>query len=301
VCATISKQIYKAKSGKDFDLTDTNHHKVEVLHFYDHGILENTVPPFVIALSTDHNALILGWRGSSTLMDWTSDLAFAPVSSSRWNKIAPNVRAHGAYSALVESDLALYEEIIIKAIKDNNVSQLILTGHSLAGGMAYVAHVFIEGQLFQPDSIWSKSQIDMPTKLTCRTVAFSAPMTILNLNPIDDATNKFLKKVGDNSCNIIFNCDIVPHAVGDLEFLNDVMIEVIHDIEKNIPVWGIIKWLISAQKQLEKKYEGLVEEHLKSIFDVLLAYQQIGSVIYYHDKQATPVRLQDTRPGKLYP
>jgi hypothetical protein len=98
VCATISDQISKAKKSEDFKLCDANH-TAEVILFANHGeLLKDTVPPFVIVKSGD--ALILGWRGSTTIMDWTSDLTFAPVSSPRWSSVAPQIRCHSAYTAL---------------------------------------------------------------------------------------------------------------------------------------------------------------------------------------------------------
>jgi hypothetical protein len=298
VCATISHQIYDAKSIDYFSLSDADH-QAEVLYFHDHGILKETVPPFVIAVSGD--ALILGWRGSSTVMDWASDFSYAPVASSRWSSITQNVRAHSAYSALVESDLALYEDAIIDAVtKNKKIKQIILTGHSLAGGMAHVAHLFIEAQLSQPDNAWSHLQ----GELTCRTVAFSAPMTTLNLDAeqSDTATNDFLKRVAAHSCNIIYKCDAVPHAVGDVAYLNKVIETIYSDTYNGIKT----PWLLPISKGsilkmvLEKARDFYIATVVKeknsptSILPVLEAYHHIGNVIYYPDATAEPVRLRDT-------
>jgi hypothetical protein len=289
VCATISHQIYNATSKDYFSLSDADH-QADVLHFHDHGLLKDTVPPFVIAESGD--ALILGWRGSTTLMDWASDVSYAPVASSRWSSITQNVRAHSAYSALVESDLALYEDAIIAAVKKNKkIKQIILTGHSLAGGMAHVAHLFIEAQLSQPDNAWSHLQ----GKLTCRTVAFSAPMTTVNLDAdhVDTATNDFLKRVADHSCNIIYNCDAVPHGVGDVVYLKNVVEDVIPDITKGIRVGPILKMMLGAPDKMKKYHDENVSKK-NPVFSVPIAYHHVGNVIYYHDATADPVRLRDT-------
>jgi hypothetical protein len=289
VCATISHQIYSATSKDSFALSDADH-QAEVLHFHDHGILKDTVPPFVIVESGD--ALILGWRGSTTLMDWASDVSYAPVASSRWSSITQNVRAHSAYSALVESDLALYEDAIIAAVKNNKkIKQIILTGHSLAGGMAHVAHLFIEAQLSQPDNAWSHLQ----GKLTCRTVAFSAPMTTLNLDAehSDTATNDFLKRVAAHSCNIIYNCDAVPHAVGDVVYLDHVIERAFSEIVKGAHVGPILKMVLSGKGKSFYNDE-IVKDKILPILPVLEAYHHIGNVIYYPDATAEPVRLRDT-------
>ena len=289
VCATISHQIYTAESKDSFKLSDSNH-VVEVLYFHDHGDLKDTVPPLVIAVSGD--TLILGWRGSQTLMDWLSDAAYAPVLSSRWSSITPNVRAHSAYSALVESDLALYEKTIIDEIKTRNISQLILTGHSLAGGMAHVAHLAIEGQLSQSGTAWSSLQ----GQLTCRTVAFSAPMTILNMDATraDTETNKFLQRVADHSCNIIFNCDAVPHAVGDIEFLDDIVDDVLPELVKGIPAPRVFTLMFGVEDKLDEAFDNFVGNNLKTTLPVLIKYHHIGSIIYYPDAKADPVLLRDS-------
>jgi hypothetical protein len=289
VCATISHQIYNATSKDYFSLSDADH-QADVLHFHDHGLLKDTVPPFVIAESGD--ALILGWRGSTTLMDWASDVSYAPVASSRWSSITQNVRAHSAYSALVESDLALYEDAIIAAVKKNKkIKQIILTGHSLAGGMAHVAHLFIEAQLSQPDNAWSHLQ----GKLTCRTVAFSAPMTTLNLDAehSDTVTSDFLKRVAAHSCNIIYKCDAVPHAVGDVVYLDHVIERAFSEIVKGAHVGPILKMVLSGKGK--SFYNGkIVHDKCLPILPVLEAYHHIGNVIYYPDVTAEPVRLRDT-------
>jgi hypothetical protein len=113
VCATLSHQIYEATSMESFNLSNSSH-QAELLYFHDHGFLKDSVPPLAIAVSGD--ALLLAWRGSTMLLDWASDASYAPVSSLRWNDVAPNVRAHSVYTSLVESDLALNEETIISEI-----------------------------------------------------------------------------------------------------------------------------------------------------------------------------------------
>jgi hypothetical protein len=292
VCATISKQIYDATSKDSFNLSDV-HHQAEVLYFHDHGLVKETVPPLVIAVSGD--TLILGWRGSKTVMDWASDVAYAPVASSRWSPITPNVRAHSAYSALVESDLALHEKTIIEEITKRGISQIILTGHSLAGGMANVAHLFLEAQLSQPDTAWSS----LREQVTCRTVAFAAPMTAINMDETrsDAATNDFLQRVADHSCNIIYGCDVVPHCVGDVGFLNKVIEDVIPELASGVTGDGyLMSWLVpKVQSKIQTTYDSFVDVRLKSSIPVLIAYHHVGNVIYYHDATSDPVLLRDSR------
>jgi hypothetical protein len=296
VCATISHQIYEAKKAEDLQLCDDTH-TAEVILFVDHGeILKHTVPPFVIVKSGD--SLILGWRGSTSLMDWASDLSFAPVSSPRWSSVAPHIRCHSAYTALVESDLSMYETIILDTIKTRSISQVILTGHSLAGGTAQVAHLMIQGQLNQSGTAWSK----LAQQITCRTVAFSSPMVTINLDENDVGTTAFMKTISSNSCNFVFECDAVPHAVGDLEFLTKVAESLIPEIIEKVPGGGggwfgvLSHWSRLIESTVENLYKKVVVDSLRSSLDTLAIYHHPGKIIYYHDSDKTtePVILRDS-------
>ena len=68
-------------------------------------------------------------------------------------------------AALVENDMTKNGKTILKHIKDNNVTQVVFTGHSLGGGNAYVAHLYAL-------ATWGQ---DLP-EVTFRAVAFEAPM-----------------------------------------------------------------------------------------------------------------------------
>ena len=68
-------------------------------------------------------------------------------------------------AGLVENDMTTHGDAILKHIKDNNVTQVVFTGHSLGGGMAYVAHLYAL-------ATWGE---DLP-KVTFRALTFEAPM-----------------------------------------------------------------------------------------------------------------------------
>jgi hypothetical protein len=300
VCATICQQIYhdqlesdgvtstKTMNKGDFKLTDATH-TADVIEFTNHGeLLKLAVPPFVIVHykgkdDAEGDALILGWRGSTTLLDWTADFASSPVASPRWIAAAPQIRCHAAYTALIESDLTLYEAAIFKAISDSykpgkdskgkentrRIKQVILTGHSLGGGLAQVAHMMIQGQLSQPGSAWS----EFAAQITCRTVAFAGPMVVLNLDPTDSTTTDFMKTVSKNACNIVFGCDAVPHGPGDVEFLNAAVKLVYHQLPH-----GIARWGGGINKMILGKKDDFVHS---GILPTFMAYHHPGKVIYH--------------------
>ena len=199
ICAALSGQIYTAKSKYDFDLSISGR-VVEVILFDDNGILAETTPPIAIAITG--NTMIIGWRGSQTLMDWIMDFAFAPMASRSWVHMAPSIRAQGGYCALVESYMCKHESTILKEVKTRGIQEILLTGHSLAGGLAQVAHCFLEGERLAVSSPWKCLD-----QVNIRCISFSAPMTTVNLNRKDKGSAKFLKKVGSNASNIIFESD----------------------------------------------------------------------------------------------
>jgi hypothetical protein len=162
--------------------------------------LGETIPPMVIAVTG--NTMIIGWRGSQTLMDWVLDFAFAPMASRSWMHTAPTVRAQGGYCALVENYLSRHEDTILHEIEKHEITELLLTGHSLAGGVAQVAHFFLEGERSAPDSKWPNHKT-----LKIRCIAFSAPMTTVNVDLSNQASSTFLDSVRPNVVNIVYQSD----------------------------------------------------------------------------------------------
>lgn len=128
VCATMSQQLYNVNVAGDFRLS-RNGVNVDVIIFDNHREYEATTPAFCCAVV--NSTMICGWRGSSTVMDWGMNVAAAPLKSSRWYAVAPEVRAHGGYASFVESEFTVHQEEMIKVIREKHIKQFIFTGHSL--------------------------------------------------------------------------------------------------------------------------------------------------------------------------
>lgn len=298
ICATLSNQMYDATSIDSFQLTDPldrTHPKAKVVLFDDHGMLKEVTPPMAVALSG--NTLILSWRGSATFADWVSDFSYVPVGSSRWSPFSNHIKTHSGFTSLVESDLAKHEATIVQMIRDFNITQLITTGHSLAGGMSQVAHIFLEGQVRQEQSLWHP----LRDRLTIRSLSFAAPMTVLStdLQQANEATNDFLQSVANNSCNVVCGCDVVPHSVGDIRYMNEVIESLLPELATNsLPKFlQPFSALIGLQNKLLDVYNGLFsKESASALFrDVLIQYSHVGKIIYYVNKAASPVVLMDNR------
>jgi hypothetical protein len=299
ICATISDQIYSAETINDFKLRNESNPSVtaQVVLFDNHGGLGATIPPFCVAVAD--SCMILAWRGSKTIMDWVSDVSYAPVTSSRWNQVSAQVRAHGAYASLIESDLATHEVWIVDQVQKRSIKTLLLTGHSLAGGLAQVAQLVIEGQLQTPGSLWFPLQ----NALEVRSVAFAAPMTIhlagSQIKKIDTKTRNFLKRIASRSCNMVYGPDIVPHGSGDLEYVLKVVEKLIPEVVSSLPYSWALK-MLGLESKISRTFTSMIsKENVKGLAEVMMQYHHLGTVVYYPAPSASgspaPAALRDSQ------
>ena len=91
----------------------------------------------------------------------------------------------------MENTFSLHEDAIVDLIEKYEVERAFITGHSLAGGMANVAHLIVRGQLKKEHSPWAK----LDGKVTWLACTFAAPQTIvrttsLRLNVSTSTTRK---------------------------------------------------------------------------------------------------------------
>jgi hypothetical protein len=141
LCATISGCMYSPQPPNIYQFSNLDkgynlagvglNEPPKVLLYDDHGIFEATNPPFSVTVAG--KKMILAWRGSHTVMDWVRDFGFYVASSFRWKNVADVVSVQGAYLACVESCMAKHQDFILKKIKEHDVTEILLTGHSLAG------------------------------------------------------------------------------------------------------------------------------------------------------------------------
>jgi Lipase (class 3) len=300
ICATMCDQIYYATSLADFDLTHPDDPTItaEPVLFDNHGALQDVVPPFAVAIKD--GTMILAWRGSASIMDWVSDAGYAPATSSRWNKASSsNVRAHSAYASFVESDLSVHETGLMDMIRERNIDTLLLTGHSLAGGMAHVAHLALEGQLQTKGSLWHPLQ----TRLTVRSVAFAAPMTaLINASadsPVDDKTRTFLAKIAAHSCNLVYGPDIVPHGAGDITYSIDVANALVPEALKVVPYNWVMRLFGVQRKVNDALGNFLNKDGVRALAKVMVQYQHVGTVVYY--PVPTPGSTDKSTPASSSP
>merc|ERR1719354_442771 len=201
--------------------------------------------------------MMIGFRGTQTLLDIVMDAAFNPLQSRSFSHVAPSVRVQGGIMALIESYFAKHEDYILKEIgSPQKIEELIFTGHSLGGGLAQVFHVCIAGELQKKDSKW----FQLKDKLKLRTIAFAAPMTTLDIDGGKDKASKdFLKSVGRNTCNVVFSQDLVPHGYGSLTFCIEILKAIIPEVVDNLPIPGFLSFVGGLTKKALDLGKDLLE------------------------------------------
>jgi len=324
LCATISADCYNPNNSVlDFTHNLSNGYvgdlgfpegavppPVEVIRYANNGIFTNTNPPFAIVV-TGHT-LIIGIRGSSSLMDWDRDLAFFLGTSFRWNNCAKVVKVQGGYMALVENLMTDNEDLILQTVHDRNIKEVIWTGHSLAGGVASVGHMWCVGSINSEyhDVVYPKWEA-LKDKVTIRTMAFEAPMTTAYLQSgmsgdgaggdfgfpqgeeryatANVVANKFIKECSSTMVNTCFNMDVIPTAYGIITPLLDVMDAVLANkpfancIENKM--YDIIASKVKMSSVIDDAKEALYTPYIK----VCQSFQHIGKIIHYESMKADPV------------
>jgi hypothetical protein len=294
LCATISADMYTIKTSSDNFALSTDGYDFDemglseppkVLLVSNKGIYLETNPPYVICAAG--SKMIIAWRGSETIMDWDRNFGFFPSSSSRWKNIAKVVKAQGSILSMVEDCFAENEDFILEEIKKRGITELILTGHSLAGGAAQVAKLYLEASMDSTLSNDTNPWRELNGKLTVRSISFEGPMSTVFVKSQDEDLNskgvEFLKHCSTNMCTTSFSMDPVPHMYGDYQFGFDL----INDLEKET----VSQYLLTRElvKILLKKINTYGFDIIKSLVPIVEKYQHLGKIICYENADSVPL------------
>lgn len=293
LCSTLSYQLYHKKAIDEIKLS-TKNHTVEVLIYDDHGDLKPATVPFSVVVCED--TMILGWRGTGSLIDGINDMSVSPQSSFAWRKHAKSIKVQGGYTSIVQNDLVTHERSIIEEARKRNIKEIITTGQSLGGSAAQVAHLILRAQIQDETSPW----VDLKG-INVRSVAFCGLMSTVLLDNASSETADFVDELAANSCNMIFSNDIAPRAYGYVSYIEDFIENVIEsgELSKKVGMPRIVRSLLHVREGAENivddvKGMALVEASLT----VLSRYIHIGNIIYYESEGADPRVLKDF--GALY-
>lgn len=187
------------------------------------------------------------------------------------------------------SALKLHEDDIFSQIKQDGITELVFTGHSLGGGIAQVSHLLAKAQ--------SKYN-----ELSLKTVAFAAPMAIMKVG--EDGSNEtseaLLKDVGSDSINFVFSFDAVPRGYNNVLYTRKVLYHVIKDFASGIG-GAAGRFLCNVTNFDRKMAQWLVDSFLAKasvLIPTAVEYRHVATLLYYHnDKTEVPKKVTDTGPS----
>jgi hypothetical protein len=206
------------------------------------------------------------------------------LAATRWSSETNDILAHGAYTNLVENTFSLHEDAIVDLIEKHKVERAFLTGHSLGGGLANVAHLVVRGQLKKAGSPWAK----LNGKVAWLSCTFAAPETIVRLyDKKDIPPPPLIVDLDESSSNIVYGCDPVPR-VGMLAYVDNLLKvfvpkiiqeDIVGQIVENPYLGGLLKW--SAIGPLTKGGVGVVKFLKQSGYAYVINYvTHLGTVVY---------------------
>jgi len=164
------------------------------------------------------------------------------------------------------------------------IELIILTGHSLGGMMAQVAHVILKAK--GSSKIGELQDLINGNDVTIRTVAFAAPMSIAlteGKQQQDSEGAQFLYgTIAPDMVNIVFKDDIFPRAYSHLLFIIGMY---------NMVTTSLLK---DKKDKLNNFLKRLIDMlRTDNIQETVKGYRHFGKIIYYENVEAIPTIHRD--------
>ena len=230
------------------------------------------------------------------------------LAASRWSSETKQINAHGMYVSLVENTFSRHEPEIVALALKHKVKRAFLTGHSLGGGLANVAHLFVRaGQLKKAGSPWA----ELAGKVTWLACTFASLQTIVRLYE-PEKPPPLMAELDASSYNVVYGVDAVPRLWSMLTYLGAIVeialpefLEAKGEDKIGLPSWFPLKSLIRMGHFLAPKHIGDLDGKIddltafpikllksKGLAEVLGQFSHTGTVVYIKDKDLKYVHLE---------
>lgn len=258
------------------------------------GVQFPTNDPLFTAIITDTEnpeTLILAWRGTKSPKDAVPTFNFAPADT-MVEVSGGEVQVQGSFYELIQKYFNVptrmnqlgkgddLEWIVKTGTKDpkarepaekgskrqktySPIKRIILTGHSLGGGLAQVAHQVLLSEF----SGFSQAIKDNGVKMY--TLSFSG---LSSIAPKEGQAYEI-----ENMTNFVLKDDCVPRIYGNVTFLNNFLKAVNTD-----DLGGVMGTLAGF---LKKMLNGILNGNQ----EVLQKYHHVGKIIHYDGFKANPI------------
>lgn len=148
-----------------------------------------------------------------------------------------------------------------------------------------MAHLFVQAQMEKEHSVWGGLG-----DLALNTVTFAAVMSVLDPEEVcavvNDDTKRLMKKVGDNTRNIVFGPDVVPRGYAYCSYIYDVLEKCAPEVLRK--QGGILRL---ARVPISNKALKYVQENFRDLVKVMVKYRHQGKLLYYKDENAEEPRI----------
>ena len=225
------------------------------------------------------------------------------LAASRWSGVTKQINAHGMYVSLVENTFSRHEHEIVALALKHKVTRAFITGHSLGGGVANVAHLFVRaGQLKKAGSPWA----ELAGKVTWLACTFASPQTIVRLYE-PEKPPPLMAELDASSYNVVYGVDAVPRLWSMLTYLGAIVEIALPEfleaetVKEVVPSWFPLKTLIRMGHFLGLDLDGKIDDLTavpikflknKGLAEVLGQFSHTGTVVYIKDKDLKYVHLE---------
>ena len=223
----------------------------------------------------------------------------------------PGLQVQGAYYGLIQNSYfgkrnghqkdilnyinGSYSRVPNRTARDGTpIRRIVVTGHSLGGGLAQVTHLCLTAP--GSDAFGDLADAIRRREVQVKSVAFAAPMTTALVDPGPKAKQFLRDHIRPHMRNFCYKTDPVPRGYANVEFILDLL----DDIKK--------KFLAAKTEEDNKmivKLSGFLKEGLlpwalgflgdtaEAVLEQAKRYRHVGRVIHYREEHAPPQIYQD--------